>query len=363
MSKFILSFFLLNSLFSFAQVSNLENLCSNLNGKSISDDYETLKKIIDNKKTKIKDKTLCVFKFFDLYGWNVGKNKFFYDANSYLPHPCGSKKMGFCYYDGSYMIKEKYTRCFDFSEGYARVEVDGKYGFIDRYGNEITPIKYDEAFDFRDGFALVRINMKSGFIDGSGKEIIEVKYENVFGPKKDLFAVKLNEKWGVILKEGKTVIPFDYDLIFLNDLIIIKKDNKYGIAGWNGNIIVEPKYDYIGSFSNGFAIVRIDGKYGLIDDSGKEVIKPKYDDIGDCDYYQNYIGLGKKKVDHCLFTNIFNDGVAPIKLNGKWGLVDLNGNEIVKPQYDEILEYRKNLVKAILNNRVVSIDISQINKK
>ena len=328
------------------------------NGKSISSDYEMLKEILDDKKLKISEKTLCVFKFFDLYGWDLSSNSLFYELKKYLPFPCGDKKMGFCYYDETYMVKKKYTKCYDFSYGFAKVEINRKYGFIDRYGKEVIPLKYDEVSDFKNGFAVVKIKSKYGVIDINGNEILELKYDKIYGPFNGVFAFMLDNKWGIVSKDGSIVVSPIYDLVFLKDPIIVKKDNKYGVIDLNGNILSQPQYDYIGEFSNGYSVVKKNGRYGLIDTKAKEIIKPKYEDIGYCDEYSNYVGLGKKKVDHCLFTSIFKDGFAPVKINKKWGIIDINGNEIIKPQYDEIIYYEKDLVKAIINNKLIDIKIS-----
>ncbi|HAN0731264.1 TPA: WG repeat-containing protein, partial [Campylobacter coli] len=47
----------------------------------------------------------------------------------------------------------------------------------------------------------------------------------------------------------------------------------------NGKIVIEPKFDSIGSFREGLAKVGLNGKYGFIDKSGEFVIEPIFDDI------------------------------------------------------------------------------------
>ncbi|HED6687678.1 TPA: WG repeat-containing protein, partial [Campylobacter coli] len=44
-------------------------------------------------------------------------------------------------------------------------------------------------------------------------------------------------------------------------------------------IVIEPKFDSIGSFREGLAKVGLNGKYGFIDKSGEFVIEPIFDDI------------------------------------------------------------------------------------
>jgi hypothetical protein len=45
-----------------------------------------------------------------------------------------------------------------------------KWGFCDKDMNIIIPIKYDWAYPFKEGLALVEINGKWGYIDKNGTE-------------------------------------------------------------------------------------------------------------------------------------------------------------------------------------------------
>ena len=76
------------------------------------------------------------------------------------------------------VIPCKYDDAYDFSEGLARIKVDGKLGYIDRTGEVVIPCRYDEAWDFKNGFASVSVNRKWGLIDKSGNVIISFKYDN-----------------------------------------------------------------------------------------------------------------------------------------------------------------------------------------
>jgi hypothetical protein len=71
------------------------------------------------------------------------------------------------------------------------------------------------------------------------------------------------------------------------------------------------KYDLEGEFHEGRASVRLDGKFGFVDEEGNEVIPLKYDGVGN-----------------------FREGRAAVNLNRKWGFVDLQGNEVIPLKYD-----------------------------
>ncbi|EGD0008327.1 WG repeat-containing protein, partial [Campylobacter coli] len=55
---------------------------------------------------------------------------------------------------------------------------------------------------------------------------------------------------------------------------------KYGFIDKSGKIIAKPKFDYGEYFSEGLAGVKLNGRWGFMDKNGKIVIEPKFDDIG-----------------------------------------------------------------------------------
>lgn len=76
--------------------------------------------------------------------------------------------------------------------------------------------------------------------------------------------------------------------------------------------LIQPKYEWAQQFSNGLAAVRIDGKYGYIDVSGKVVIAPRFDQAEEFDQ-----GLA----------------VAGEMEKGALGVIDQSGNYVVEPTF------------------------------
>src|SRR5438105_2982043 len=60
-----------------------------------------------------------------------------------------------------------------------RVQVDGKYGFINSAGQIVINPQYDEATWFSEGLAGVKINGKWGFIDEAGRIVIQPQFDGV----------------------------------------------------------------------------------------------------------------------------------------------------------------------------------------
>ena len=104
-----------------------------------------------------------------------------------------------------------------FAEGLAAMKLKGKWGYIDKNGNQTIPFQFDEADAFKDNLARVKQNDKYGFIDKSGNNVIPCIYENIgtfdmqvnmkminnnLDKIKGLADVQFNGKWGYINKKG-----------------------------------------------------------------------------------------------------------------------------------------------------------------
>ena len=104
--------------------------------------------------------------------------------------------------DGAVVIPAKYNFADSFSEGLARVELYGKWSYIDKSGKEVIQLKYDVVGDFSEGLAAVKLNGKCGYIDKSGKEVIPLKYDSADSFCNGFAKVKLKGKKGHIDKLG-----------------------------------------------------------------------------------------------------------------------------------------------------------------
>ena len=200
----------------------------------------------------------------------------------------------------------KYDSIWGFSEGFAAVELDGKWGFVNKQGEEVVPCKYDDVEEFSEGFAQVELNGKSGFVNEQGEEVVPCKYDDVEEFSEGFASVKLNGKWSFVNKQGEEVVPCKYDYVagFSEGFASVELNGKWGLVNKQGEEVVPCKYDYVYTFSEGFAQVKLDGKWGFVNEQGEEVVPCKYD----------YVGY-------------FSEGFAKVELDGKWGKVNTRGEE------------------------------------
>ncbi len=182
-------------------------------------------------------------------------------------------------------------------------ESNGSIGFVD-------PVD-SNAFDkesAKEAFADRTLLLKSGKVNAETKSI----YED--GADKAKFGLMFRNKIIIPLKyDGGSVgnlIEFNRNSMEMCDVkdgrVVFWKNNKIYVFDKNGKCYFNGKYDKVDNenqelyYFNGYLPVCKGGKWGLIDVNGKEVLKCRFEDI----------------------TSVY-DGKAWAKENGKWGVIKL----------------------------------------
>jgi hypothetical protein len=93
------------------------------------------------------------------------------------------------------------------------------------------------------------------------------------------------------------------------------------------------RYDAVGQFKRGRTWVKLNGKYGSIDLQGNEIAPLKYDFVGN-----------------------FYEGMAVVKLNWKCGFVDRYGNEVVPLKYDLGFYFSKGRARVAIDWKYGFVD-------
>ena len=116
---------------------------------------------------------------------------------------------------GEVFAEAKYDKVGSFSEGLARVEKGGKYGFINKKGEEVVKVgkyevekvgKYTEIVrDFSEGLACVYKDGKRGYINKKGKEVVKLKYDDASSFSEGIAPVREGDNWYIIDKKGKVI--------------------------------------------------------------------------------------------------------------------------------------------------------------
>lgn len=185
-----------------------------------------------------------------------------------------------------------------------------------------------------------------------------------------------------VLDYGYTGISdtFPNQKTVLNDILVVKKDDKYAVIDVNGNSILEAKYDNItylpnvGDFlvesnkkvgimsknskakiliaydsielmdsDSGLYVVKKDNKYGVIDFNGTEKIYIENDEIG--------MDISKFEKNNIKSKYILAESLIPARRDKLWGLYDKNGKLVVDFKYDSfgyVATSRKNVFNLLV---------------
>jgi hypothetical protein len=208
-------------------------------------------------------------------------------------------------------------------------------GIINRDGKEIlSPAGYTSIKQFdRTLFQLEKGEDNIGLADSTGKVILLPVYQKFeaedqetnkpgqfFKEKRwrQLYIVIKDNLRGMIDSTGKFIVPVEFTGIgpVDEDMIVVIKNRKYGYYDINGKEIVSAQYE-AENFKDGIASVKENGKYRLINRSGKYINEEIYDRAGDSNPY------------------FHQDSLISVSKNGKWGIVNAQGKTIVPFIYNE----------------------------
>jgi hypothetical protein len=155
---------------------------------------------------------------------------------------------------------------------------------------------------------------------------VQLKYDTLYQPSpSEYLFVKLDNFWGVVDFNDNIIIPIVYELVDQTwydnytgiDTFLVQKNHKFGTVDFHNNIVIPFNYDAISNWvENGpdAHYVSINGKMGLIDHNGKEIVQSIYDSI----YCYTY-------------------KVIKVKLNGKLGVINSENKIIIPLEYDALI--------------------------
>jgi hypothetical protein len=168
-----------------------------------------------------------------------------------------------------------------------------------------------------------KYNVRGSYIEVQDKVIPVAKY----------FSETSNYLWGYINKEGEILVDFQFDKagLFNDDLgvaIIRTREGEEGFINSNFQVITSingEDIESIGYFSEGLADIKINGKWGYINSN----LELSIDNI-----YDNVLG--------------FKNGLARVYINSKQGFINKKGEYIlenIEVNYDEsLINYEAPLV-------------------
>ena len=144
-------------------------------------------------------------------------------------------------------------------------------------------------------------------------------------------------------------------------------NGKYGFVDYDGNWVVEPKFEDAEDFQEGFACVKLDDKCGFIKADGTYLVEPKFDDAeGFCEGLAEVVldgryGFIKTDCTYLVEPKFddawpFREGFAKVKLGHKWGYIKTDGTYLIEPKFDDAWSFRDGFARVILEGKEGEID-------
>ena len=270
---------------------------------------------------------------------------------------------------------------------------DGKYGIISTEGEEITEPIYEDisAVTYKEGMLLVKENGKYGVININGKVVIKPEYDNITVDnyydaetkyqKTGFIVCNINEegyRYGYVDYRGKKILDTIYTEIERvteieneDDIYVIAyKDGQAGLLK-NKKVVLNYEYEEIMYYSyNDVFIVQRNGKQGIADRNGNIKIDTKYTNMSFGGIYVNVTDENNESKILDLNGNEVTDGyVAKMPTQdgmhyivydeeGIYKIIDNNGNIVIDKQYTNIEEIGNNYYIVANNRNNGIIDLS-----
>jgi len=277
---------------------------------------------------------------------------------------------------------------------YTDIRLFGNHGFVTRGEKwavlsrdfrEVSGFVYDDVSHFDErGQSLVRQNNQWLLIDTNAKTVKQLPFNVVTSFSTDEVYKKAghNKQYGYLDRNYNIIIPFEYeDAGIVNagvNLFPVKKGGKWGYVNKRNEVVVPLVYDYVSQVYKGFGwikdlnyqtigLVAADGRL-LFDDHRYAEIEYGQEGTLICTtkrpmqiagiFPKGYLDSATLQVliaPQFEACQPFWNGLAAVKKNGLWGIIDKTGNLVVPYQY-EYMDYWAGNYLVSMKNKTGMID-------
>ena len=223
-------------------------------------------------------------------------------------------------------------------------------------GVKIAEFKLDSIASFISGYATFWSGHFQGLMDKEGNVVVKPLYRDIHVGN-DGFEVLRYPMWKSIDFKSSESFSLEFDDIKqINDSVFkVRAYNSDWLTNEKGEKITSFVYDSIGDFYDGHAICKRGGKYGVLNTDGKEIIPSSMRNvyINNGFFYVVDIRKDWKILDRFLIqkSKTRYDSIGnyqklhfPVLKNGFWGLVDLQGEEVLNCVFDSLGLIKDNLI-------------------
>lgn len=210
----------------------------------------------------------------------------------------------------------------------------GKTDVYNLKGEFIRNTDYDDikSFGFNEYSKVIKGEL-CGLVDGDFTVILPAEYESI-EKYKELLIVKRNGKYGLCNEEGEILVDSQYDEIkpLSNGVnVIVNKEGMWYIFNLIDKHLDNIPYTTVRPLLNDYLVIQIGQTYGLSNSSGEICIPVAFNEI-------NKFGHSYDK---------YNSSIFRCEQNGKVGAYSINENQIVIPiEFDDIDWLEQNRFKV-----------------
>lgn len=252
---------------------------------------------------------------------------------------------------------------YDRTNNFFELQRNDKYGIVDYNGKVIISTEYDEI-QIRGIYIQTLKNEKEIFFNMFGEEIQDLKYTSIQKTQNDDYFITINEEgfYGVINNKNIELIKNKYNYIeYLFDkyFIVAKENGDLGVIDINDEIVIDFKYDVLQKVDGtkvveakelkenklelySFNMEKICSQKGAFTYKESNYIKVYSEDI------TKYFDINGKELDN---KEVFiQNTLLASKKGSKWGFTDRSEKMIVDYQYDKVTEFNMYGYAGIMNN-------------
>ena len=248
---------------------------------------------------------------------------------------------------GRWRVKPRYEHLDRFFEGFAVFRRDGKTGFLNVAGAQVLRPELEDARRFRDGLAAVRSPTGCGYINAAMAVVV---------PPVFAVARSLHEGLGVVAidtppadsRTARTLERLsDTPLDELVDADILARPaadadatpaRRWGCVDKSGRLVWldrSGQIEAMGDFGDGLAPVRVGGRWGFLSRAFRLTVPPRWDE-----------------------ARPFVRGYAAVRQGEKWGYINAAGRVAIEPRWDEAYDFDESLALVRDGDRWGYIDVS-----
>ena len=176
--------------------------------------------------------------------------------------------------DPVFKFRLKFDDVQEFNEGFAEVEMNEEWNFINKEGRLLSKLWFNDVGDFKKGYAQVKLNSRWNFINTDGQFVSKQWFDSIWSFIDGLAQVYLNGKYNFINTDGRLLSQQWFDTVrdFSEGFARVELNSKYNFINTEGRLLSQQWFDWVQNFNENFAVVELNGKYNFINMEGQIVL-------------------------------------------------------------------------------------------